>query len=208
VQLLQLGVHGVVSDAQREVLARITRAQEHLLTLVDDVLGLARLEAGGTTFRIAPVDLQALVEDVGEMVAGQLAARSLSLVRGTPSASSHALADADRLRQVLLNLLSNAWKCTPAGGTITLGTSVAPDGRLRVQVRDTGIGIPADKLDAIFQPFVQLGTGAGTLPQGSGLGLAISRELVQGMGGELAAESRMGVGSVFTVTLPAAPHVA
>ena len=112
-------------------------------------------------------------------------------------------ADPEKLRQILLNLLSNAVKFTPPGGRVSVEASAAGDS-VRVVVADTGVGVPADKLDAIFEPFVQVEQGLTRAAEGTGLGLAISRELARAMGGDLRAASEEGAGSVFTLTLPRA----
>jgi signal transduction histidine kinase len=114
------------------------------------------------------------------------------------------VADREKVGQVLLNLLSNAAKFTPAGGRVTVSAD-AGDGRARLRVADTGIGIPADQLDVIFEPFVQVDGTRTRTADGTGLGLAISRDLARGMGGDLTAESTPGAGSTFTLALPAAP---
>src|SRR5690606_8851 len=111
-----------------------------------------------------------------------------------------AMADESKLEQVLLNLLTNAIKFTPEGGSITVSCASAA-GAARVSVADTGIGIPADKLDSIFEPFVQVGRSLSSAHEGTGLGLAISRDLARGMGGDLTVVSRPGAGSTFTLTL-------
>ena len=111
------------------------------------------------------------------------------------------LADKGRLQQVLVNLLANAVKFTPQGGTITVSTATGAEA-VRVSVADTGIGIPADRLESIFEPFVQLGRNLSSRHEGTGLGLAISRDLARAMGGDLSAESAAGGGSTFTLTLP------
>ena len=111
--------------------------------------------------------------------------------------------DAGKLNQILSNLLGNAVKFTPPGGRVTLGCEAAGD-VVRVRVRDTGPGVPADQLARIFEPFVQLDPGLARAHEGTGLGLAISRDLARGMGGDLTAESAPGAGSTFTLTLPRA----
>jgi signal transduction histidine kinase len=120
---------------------------------------------------------------------------------GTPLA---ARADREKVDQVLLNLLSNAVKFTAGGGTVTTAGARLPDGRVALAVADTGRGIPADQLARVFEPFVQVDQRLTRDAEGTGLGLAISRELARGMGGDLTAESIPGVGSTFTLTLPAA----
>ena len=116
-----------------------------------------------------------------------------------------ARADRDKLQQVLINLLTNAVKFTPAGGRVMVGAGRSEAGRrVLVQVSDTGIGIGASQLQSIFEPFVQVDAGPTRRREGTGLGLAISRDLARGMGGDLTVESALGVGSTFTLSLPAA----
>jgi signal transduction histidine kinase/DNA-binding response OmpR family regulator len=203
VQLLELGIHGPLGDAQRDALGRVTRAQQHLLGLITDVLNFAKLEAGRVEYHLGAVDLADVLADVVPLVEPQLAAKRIAFA--TPAAdraTARVWADHDKLRQVLLNLLSNAVKFTPEGGRVEI--DVAPGGpgdEVRVRVADTGIGIPADKLGAIFDPFVQVSHGRTRAHEGTGLGLAISRDLARGMGGDLTAESTPGAGSAFTVAL-------
>jgi signal transduction histidine kinase len=113
-------------------------------------------------------------------------------------------ADPEKLRQVLLNVLSNAVKFTPTGGTVTMDAVFTPDGSVQIRVADTGIGIPPDRLESIFEPFVQLGRNLSSRHEGTGLGLAISRDLARAMGGDLSAVSTPGQGSTFILTLPRA----
>jgi signal transduction histidine kinase len=113
------------------------------------------------------------------------------------------MADADKVRQILVNLLSNAIKFTPANGSVSIECS-AEEGIVQIRVQDTGTGIPPEKLQAIFEPFVQLDRSLTNVREGSGLGLAISRDLARGMGGDLCIASTVGQGSTFTLTLPRA----
>jgi signal transduction histidine kinase len=209
-----------VSETQQADLARIQRANQHLTGLVTDVLNFARIDAGKVEYAIAAVPLGAVLADVEALVAPQLAAKGLAYAHdgcarppadgvpnGAPGGAPPAVrADPEKLRQVLLNLLSNAIKFTPAGGRIALTCEVEPSGgAARVRVSDTGRGIPADQLARVFEPFVQIDRHrTHESQQGVGLGLAISRDLARGMGGDLTAESTPGVGSTFTLTLPAA----
>jgi signal transduction histidine kinase len=212
VELLELGIRGPVTDAQREDLQRIRRSQRHLLALVNDVLNFVRLDAGQVRYEIDDVPLAALLADVGTLVGPQLAAKQLRFeVRDAPPGhgdSDRALAvraDRDKVAQILLNLLSNAIKFTPVGGRITLSCDLAADAAtVLLRVVDDGIGIPADHLAVIFEPFVQVQRGLTRTTEGTGLGLAISRDLARAMGGELQVESTLGGGSVFTLLLPAA----
>jgi PAS domain S-box-containing protein len=201
VELLMLGVRGAISDAQRSDLARIQRSQQYLLSLINDILNFSRLEAGQVTYTIEPVFLAAVVDNVVSMIAPQTAAKALEFHRGACPPFVAALADAAKVEQVLLNLLSNAVKFTPPDGRVSL--SCAWDGdHVTLSVEDTGPGIPSDRQDAIFEPFVQLDRTLQSPRDGAGLGLAISRDLARGMGGELTVVSTVGVGSTFTLSLP------
>ena len=204
-ELLELGVRGPVSDEQRQDIARIQRSQRHLLALIDDVLNFARLEAGQVHYRRTALVVDALLHGLGGLIAPQVRAGGLSYTYvGAPS-SLVIHTDPERLQQVLLNLLANAVKFTPRGGAISLTcvlTGEAAGTRVRILVQDTGVGIAAEKLGRIFEPFVQLDQSLTRSHEGVGLGLAISRDLIRGLGGDLTAESAPGQGSIFTVTLP------
>jgi signal transduction histidine kinase len=191
-----------VNPEQGAALQRIQRNQQHLLGLINDILNFSRLEAGEVTYATAPVPVRATLLSVVQMVAVSADAKQVALKvgEGPPVA---ALADGPKVEQILLNLLSNAIKFTAPGGRIELEYAAEGD-RVRIEVHDTGIGIPADQLESIFEPFVQVGRSLTQQAEGTGLGLAISRELARAMGGNLVAESREGAGSVFTLTLPRA----
>ena len=212
VQLLEMGIHGPIAPAQQEALARVARAQRHLLGVIDDVLDFARLEAGRVEYHVAPVALAEVLADVVPMVEPVLAERGLTFALHLPdhpeARPPRVLADRARLAQVLLNLLSNAGKFTPAGGHVAIEVA-RPDAARRdavgdvvfVRVHDTGVGIPADQHETVFAPFVQLDGGARRAHGGTGLGLAISRDMARGMGGELRVRSTVGAGTTFTLTL-------
>jgi len=204
-QLLELGVHGPISPEQGDALARIQASQQHLLGLINAVLNYAKLEAGRVQYDLEPVVLSDAVREVEALMAGQARAKGIALaaVDVAACAGLTATADREKLRQVLLNLLSNAVKFTDAGGHVRMACA-AGDGTVRVSVIDTGRGIAEDQLARVFEPFVQVGRSFATADAGTGLGLAISRDLARGMGGDLTAESAPGVGSTFTLTLPAA----
>ena len=205
VEVLDLGVHGPLNDAQRAALGRIGRSGRHLLRLINEVLNLARIEAGHVEYEIQDVPVGELVAAVTPMIEPQFEQKSLTLsVDLAPGLRVRV--DREKAQQILLNLLSNAMKFTPPGGQVAVDVVQDPEAgdRVGIRVTDTGIGIPADKLDAIFQPFVQVDVTHTRTAEGTGLGLAISRDLALGMGGDLAAESTPDVGSVFTLTLPTA----
>lgn len=201
VQLLEMGIHGPVTDAQHEALHRIDTAQRHLLRLINDVLNLARIEAGRVEYAMEIVSVAEMVSAVAPMIEPQLASRELGFaVRVDPRLT--AWVDREKGQQVLLNLLGNAVKFTPPGGMVEVDTTLAQNREgVLIHVRDTGIGIPPEKLERVFEPFVQVDPSHTRRAQGTGLGLAISRDLALGMGGDLFAESTLGKGSVFTLRL-------
>ena len=199
VQLLEDGISGPVNDQQRDYLRRTRRSQEHLLGLINDVLNFAKLEAGAVQFELTEFALRETLSEVDDLTAPQVGAKGLQYENTGCQTTIMVRADRDKLRQILLNLVSNAVKFTPAGGRITVECRAS--GRdASITVRDTGIGIPADKVEAVFEPFVQV--GAQLNREGTGLGLSISRELARAMQGDLSATSVLGEGSAFTVTVP------
>jgi PAS domain S-box-containing protein len=202
-ELLALGVRGPLTESQAEDIERIRRSQRHLLGIINDILNFARLDAGHLVYDIAPVPVREMVEGVTPMITPQAALKAIHFAARECPPDAVARADRSKVEQILLNLLSNAVKFTPSGGSVSVGCRTS-GGRVVVAVRDTGVGIPADKLDAIFEPFVQVGRSLASPTEGTGLGLAISRELARGMGGDLTAESVEGAGSTFTLTLPKA----
>jgi signal transduction histidine kinase len=200
-ELIELGVRGPVTDAQRQDLERIQHSQRHLLRLINEVLSYARMEAGAVSFDLADVSVAERVGAAEAMVLPQASARGITVERCACAPELMARADPERLQQVLLNLLSNAVKFTPSGGRIGIRVE-APDGVVSIRVWDTGLGIAPEKLQTVFEPFVQVGRGLSNPMDGVGLGLAISRDLARGMGGDLSAESTPGAGSTFTLLLP------
>jgi len=200
-ELMTLGIRGELNDAQRDDLTRIRQSGQYLLGLINDLLNFARLEAGRVEVATKEIDVFHTIADVETLLRPQLTGKRIRYVV-TPSAHAvHAVADEEKLRQILVNLLGNAVKFTGEGGTITVSAREHDDD-VMIDVIDTGVGIPADKLTAIFEPFVQLGRTRISPVEGTGLGLAISRELARAMHGDLTATSIVGNGSTFTVRLP------
>jgi signal transduction histidine kinase len=204
VDLLELGIRGPVTDSQREDLDRIRRNQRHLLGLINNVLNFAKIEAGHVEYHIAETPLHAILEAMYSLVAPQLTVRSLEYEYRPCPPSLMVHADTEKVQQVLINLLSNAIKFTDPGGRITL-EHAATDTMAGVRVIDTGLGIPAAKLEAIFEPFVQVDQAFTREGQGTGLGLSISRDLARAMGGDITVESVLGEGAIFTLWLPRLP---
>lgn len=210
VQLVEMGVYGEINEAQREALVRVSRSQRHLLSLITDVLNLARIETGHVEYKILDIPVAPLIADVISLVEPLLMANHLQYsTMASPSATTGGpliiRADRERVHQILLNLLTNAIKFTAPQGRINIEAEGSADSSNTVCIRvsDTGIGIPSEKLQSIFEPFVQLRTDAGGR-EGLGLGLAISRDLARGMGGDLSATSTFGRGTAFTLRLPRA----
>jgi signal transduction histidine kinase/DNA-binding response OmpR family regulator len=201
-QLIEMGIHGPLTTEQRAALDRIDRSQRHLLRLINDVLNLARIETGHLDYSIARVDAQAAVNEIEPLIGPQLAANGLHYEVKPPSSPVIVKADREKLGQILLNLLTNATKFTPSGGRITITMAPVADNNAEIVVADTGVGIPPEKLEHVFEPFVQVNRSHSQPKEGAGLGLSISRDLARGMGGELTAESREGAGSVFRLRLP------
>jgi PAS domain S-box-containing protein len=201
-ELMALGITGPVTPEQAEQLERIRRSQQHLLGIINDMLNFSRIEAGQLTYEVDAVPLHEVVASMTKMVTLQARTKGLKLEQLPCPPDVVARADRAKVEQILLNLLSNAVKFTDAGGTITLSCERHGE-QVAVAVRDTGEGVPADKLEAIFDPFVQLGRSLTSTREGTGLGLAISRDLARAMGGDITVDSTVDVGSTFTVLLPA-----
>jgi signal transduction histidine kinase len=201
-----------VSPEQLSDITRIRAAQQHLLGLINDILNFAKIEAGHVQFDIADVPIASLLTSLESLVGPDAAAKGLAFewttCDGDGGAPLAVRADPERLRQVLLNLVSNAVKFTPSGGAVRISCELTPGQprpNVAIRVTDTGRGIPAERLTSVFDPFVQVDRHLTTASQqGVGLGLAISRDLARAMGGDLEARSDEGHGSVFSVTMPMA----
>jgi signal transduction histidine kinase len=200
-------IRGPINEVQRVDLERIKRNQHHLLSLINDILNFAKLEAGRVQFDPADISINDILGELESLVAPQLAEKKLRYDYRCSDRSYTAYTDPDRLQQILLNLLSNAIKFTPPGGKISV-TCAPRAARMEIQVTDTGVGIPPDKLETIFEPFVQLARGQTVGVVGTGLGLSISRDLARAMGAELSAVSKLDQGSTFTLSLPRGRNVA
>jgi PAS domain S-box-containing protein len=207
-ELMQLGIHGPVTNEQLVALERIQRSQRHLLGLINGVLNYSRVEAGAVHYEVADVPLEETLATCEALIAPQVRAKRLHFVNHPCPPGTMVRADREKLQQVVLNLLSNSVKFTDTGGRVELACAGTPNGMMSVQVRDTGRGIPAEQRERVFQPFVQVEAGLTRTHDGVGLGLAISRDLARGMGGDLTVESEEGHGSTFTLTVPLAEPAA
>jgi len=200
-ELLEMGVHGPLTDAQRDDIARIRRSERHLLGLINDVLNYTRIEAGVLEFDFQDVPLHEIITACDALTAPQRRAKGLNYRFGGCPLDLLVHADPAKLQQVMLNLLTNAIKFTDANGSITVQCHT-DETRAHVAVTDTGRGIEAEKLERIFEPFVQVDARLTRSQEGVGLGLAISRDLARGMGGDVAVESTPQQGSTFTLSVP------
>ena len=198
-ELLSLGVRGPMSNEQLTDVRRISEAYGHLTHIVDDLLSYAKMTSGTLTLDVTEITVADSMRAMLNLIAPQAQAKGIDVAIDGADTSLIVHADGERLRQIVLNLLSNAVKFTPRGGRIVIGSH--PDGDdVCIEVRDSGSGVPADKVDEIFQPFVRLRSTAGE--SGTGLGLAISRDLARAMRGDLTVTGAPGKGSVFTLRLP------
>jgi signal transduction histidine kinase len=213
-QILQLEIVGVLSEAQRMHLDRVQASTRHLLTLINDLLDTAKIEAGQMTVRQERARVCDAVSDALGLLAVDAADRAVVVVEDCPEQITYC-GDEDRVRQIVINLLSNAIKFTQPGGRVELRASEvpAPGGPgaesgagpwMCLEVEDTGIGMSNEELEKVFRPFVQVDEGRTRATGGTGLGLTISLQLARLMGGELIARSERGRGSCFTLLLPVA----
>ncbi|HYW06319.1 MAG TPA: ATP-binding protein, partial [Longimicrobium sp.] len=215
-EILEMGLSGPMTPQQRSQMTRIRASSTHLLGLVNEVLDFAKIEAGQFTVLSRTVPLVPTVLESLTLIEAQAATRGVGVMRKMECGPRPAfVGDEDRVRQILVNLLSNAVKFTQPGGQVVIRCARATDAVpatlagiggpwLALSVEDTGVGIPAHALGSVFDPFVQVDASYTREAGGTGLGLTISRRLARLMGGELAAVSTPGVGSAFTLFLPAA----
>jgi signal transduction histidine kinase len=213
-ELLDLGLGGTLTTQQRHQVDRIRVSGKHLLGLVNQILDLAKMDAGRLTMDLRSFSARATADAAATLVQPITESRGIAFVdKSADGQLARYVGDEDRVRQILLNLLSNAVKFTDAGGTVTLeyGPAAHPDAQARLarggqwtffRVTDSGIGIPPDQLSRIFQPFIQVESGHTRTKDGSGLGLTISRRLARLMRGDITVRSTVGEGSAFTLWLP------
>jgi signal transduction histidine kinase len=201
IELLEMELAGPMTRKQREYLARIEKSQSHLHALLEEVLGFTRLETGRLTLSLQPVIVYDAIVALEGVVQAELDDKRLTFHREVHDQSLVARADPDKLRQVLLNLLTNGMKFTPEGGRITIGAARELD-KVRLWIADTGIGIAPDQLENVFEPFFQVERGPTRSYSGMGLGLSIARDLARAMNGEVWLESVVGAGCTAWLTLP------
>ncbi len=200
-ELLSMGIRGPVNDAQKADLDRINRSQAHLLGIINDILKFAKLESGQLEIHIEEFPVDAALAAAEELVRPQLEAKGVRYRYVGGDKSVTVRADRDRLEQIVLNLLANAVKFTPEGGSVTVSWEEKGN-QVLMHVTDTGIGIASDQVERIFDPFVQVDASTTRKSEGVGLGLAISRDLARQMGGDVSVTTETGRGSTFTLALP------
>ena len=202
-ELLSLGLSGPLNQKQSDAVARIRTNQQHLLALIDDVLSFARIEAGNTPIKPGPVSVRETLDSLEALVRPDLAREELTYIWNGCDASMVARADSIKLRQILLNVLGNAIKFTPPGGRIELSARQSGE-RISICVSDTGIGISAEKIDLVFDPFFQGQSGTTREYPGVGLGLSIARDFARAMGGDIHVQSAPNEGCTVTIDLATA----
>jgi signal transduction histidine kinase len=200
-ELLEEEVRGPVTAEQRADLGRIKRSQRHLLSVIENVLSFLKLGSGQILYEIEEVSVDEIVAAAEELTRPLIAAKRLHYAYQPHGDELWVRADRGKLQQIIVNLLSNATKFTDADGHVVVESAPA-DAMVEVRVVDSGCGIPADRLQGVFEPFVQVEGGRQRAGEGTGLGLSISRDFAIGMGGELRAASEVGKGSTFTIILP------
>jgi signal transduction histidine kinase len=203
IDLLDMGLRGPVTETQHADLARVRTNQQHLSALIDEILNFARVGSGSVSYAVSDVNCRDALRHAIELIEPLIAQQELVFDGVAGDASIVARADPEKVTQILVNLLSNAIKFTPAGGHIS-AECAAVDDTVMLSLSDTGLGIATDKLETIFEPFVQLKEGLADREGGIGLGLSISRDLARAMKGDLTVESTEGKGARFTLSLPRA----
>jgi signal transduction histidine kinase len=202
-ELLSLGLSGPLNQKQSDAVVRIRTNQQHLLALIDDVLSFARIEAGNTPIKPESIPVCETLDSLETLLRPDLARQELTYIWNGCDRSLMVRADPIKLRQILLNVLGNAIKFTPSGGRIELSARRSGD-RILIRVSDTGIGIPAEKIDRVFDPFFQGQSGTTREYPGVGLGLSISRDFARAMGGDIHVENGPNEGCVVTIDLASA----
>jgi signal transduction histidine kinase len=203
-EVLSERMFGELNDKQDEYLKDIHASGQHLLSLINDILDLSKIEAGRMELELTDFDLPTAIDNALTLVRERAGRRGIVLHQATDEGPGQIRGDVRKIKQVLLNLLSNAIKFSPDGGRIDV-QAITVDGSVEVSVSDTGVGVAPEDQEAIFEEFRQVGTASKKV-EGTGLGLALSRKFVELHGGRIWVKSQVGVGSTFTFTLPVCPE--
>jgi signal transduction histidine kinase len=202
-EVLHERMFGELNDKQAEYIQDILSSGRHLLSLINDILDLSKVEAGRMELELGPFDLPGAVESATMLVRERAGRHGIALELAVDERLGDFVGDERKVRQVLLNLLSNAVKFTPEGGRVEVGARLA-EGSVEIAVSDTGVGIAPEDQEAIFEEFRQVGS-ATRKREGTGLGLTLTKKLVELHGGKIWVASELGKGSTFTFTLPVRP---
>ncbi|MBI5200443.1 MAG: HAMP domain-containing histidine kinase, partial [Elusimicrobia bacterium] len=207
-RVIAMGLSGPVTDKQKQQLEAMTQSSGRLARMIDDILDLSRMEAGKMEFDFMPLDVGRVASSTRDLLSVLADKYEVQLVSEVEDGAPEVQADSDQIHRVVTNLVSNALKFTPKGGTIAIGVKKGPDGGVVVSVKDTGVGIPKDKLASMFTKFFQVEeTKNEARVKGTGLGLTICRRIVEAHGGRIAVESEFRKGSTFSFNLPPKPPV-
>jgi PAS domain S-box-containing protein len=204
-ELLQMPETGLLTAKQEEYLRRMQQCQAYLVTVLDGVLMLSRLERGVADLELSDASVDTVLSTIHALVEPQMRERRIRYEHATGDPAVTVRADAEKVQQIVLNLVANAVKFTPAGGLVAVSWEACSDS-VAIRVRDSGSGVRPSDLERIFEPFVQGSNARGGVVAGVGLGLAISRQLARLMGGDLTVVSTLGEGATFTVRLPRGPR--
>jgi signal transduction histidine kinase len=203
-EVLAERMFGEVNEKQAEYLQDILSSGRHLLSLINDILDLSKVEAGRLELELGRLHLPAALDNALTLVRERATRHGITLTQTVDAAVGDIVADERKVKQILLNLLSNAVKFTPEGGRVSL-TATAIDGVMTIAVSDTGVGIAPENQAAIFEEFRQVGQDDARRQEGTGLGLTLAKKFVELHGGRIRVESHVGQGSTFSFTLPVRP---
>ena len=202
-QMLELQKDSALTEQQREYLEIIRTSGEHLLELINEILDLAKVEAGRMNLQTAHVEPGALIDDCIALVVPMATGRGIQIESGAFDALPYVMVDRIKFKQILINLLSNAVKYNAEGGSVRVNVTHEGEAALAISVTDTGHGMTPEDCGALFEPFQRLGAEHGTV-EGTGLGLVLAKRMIEAMGGAIRVESAPGLGSTFTLTVPIA----
>jgi len=200
-EVLRERMFGEINDKQAEYLDDIHSSGKHLLSLINDILNLSKIEAGRMDLDLSRFDMREALQSAVTLVRERATRQNVSLIVNVDPGVGEWVGDERKFKQIMLNLLSNAVKFTPEGGSVTIQTR-GVDEAMEIGISDTGIGIAADHLGMIFEEFRQVGTDHVRKSEGTGLGLALTKRFIELHGGKITVESELGKGSTFTVRLP------
>ncbi|MBC8793548.1 MAG: hypothetical protein C6Y20_18285 [Tagaea sp. CACIAM 22H2] len=204
-EMIGTGIFGKLSAKNAEYNDDVVTAARHLLTVVDQLLDIAAIEAGRARLRPEELELTPFLRDIAHMLAAKAASRNIAIEAVAPDGRRVLYADKRVLRQILLNLTDNAVKYSQANGHVRIGWRETDDGKIRISVADEGVGIAPDELSHIFEPFWRSSDAYIARPDGVGLGLMVTKQLVTQIGGTIAVESTLGRGTEFTIEIPDTP---